>query len=124
MSRDERTYGKIRQKYDAWVTAEADRPSREHLRRVDAYIPVAQGSSDMSRTIYAAIGIGIGVVLLGLAGYAFYSANYWGSFGRDGAQTGYTIVGFFLTVAGVGGILATWNHNFRVLVRRSQGGHH
>ena len=78
----------------------------------------------MSRTIQAAIGIGIGVVLLGLAVYAFMTAAYWGDFGRDGAQTGYMLVGVFLLIAGFGGIAATWNHNFRVLVRPPDDRHH
>jgi hypothetical protein len=69
--------------------------------------------------VQAVIGIGIGVVLLALAAYAFYSASYWGSYGRDGAQVGYALTGFFLLVAGLGGIVATWNHNFRVLTRRA-----
>jgi hypothetical protein len=76
----------------------------------------------MARLVVASIGIGTGVILLALAGFAFYTANYWASFGRDGAAVGYTLVGFFLLVAGGGGALATWNHHFRVL-RRSDHTH-
>lgn len=119
MSRDEKTYGKVGDKYDAWVEAESVRHPRDRLRRIDPYQPVRSGISDMSRTINAAIGIGIGVVLLALAAYAFYSASYWASYGRDGAQVGYTLTGFFLLIAGFGGIFATWNHNFRVLTRKA-----
>ena len=72
----------------------------------------------MSRMIPAAIGIGLGVLLLALAGLSFYTAGSWAEFGRDGAQTGYALAGVFLTIAGLGGIVATWNHNFRVLTRR------
>ena len=118
MSRDSKTYGKVSDQYDAWVEAESNRAQRDRLRRVDIISPPKSGSSDMSRMVHAAIGIGIGVVLLALAAYAFYSASYWGSFGREGAQTGYTLTGLFLLIAGIGGILATWNHNFRVLARR------
>ncbi len=75
----------------------------------------------MSRMVFAAIGVGIGVVLLALSGYAFYTASYWAGFERDGAQVGYTLVGFFLLVAGAGGIAATLNHNFRVLARAERG---
>jgi hypothetical protein len=71
----------------------------------------------MSRTVFAAIGIGIGILLLALSGLAFRSASYWAEFGRDGAAVGYTLVGIFLLVAVRGGIVATWNHNFRVLTR-------
>jgi hypothetical protein len=73
----------------------------------------------MSRMVGAAIGFGIAVTLLALAAYAFYTSAYWGSFGRDGAQVGYFLAGVFLLIAGAGGALATWNHNFRVLVRSS-----
>jgi hypothetical protein len=71
----------------------------------------------MSRLVFSAIGIGAGVILLLLAAYAFYTASYWAGFGRDGAAVGYVLVGFFLLIAGGGGIIATYNHNFRVLVR-------
>lgn len=77
----------------------------------------------MERTVFAAIGIGIGAILLLLAIFAFVTAARWGSLGQDGAAVGYALVGFFLTLAGIGGILATYNHNFRVLTR-SNAGHH
>jgi len=77
----------------------------------------------MNRTIHAAIGIGIGVVLLALAGLAFSRASYWGGFNRDGAQVGFTLAGIFLTIAGLGGIAATWNHNFRVLEGKGRAAH-
>ena len=72
----------------------------------------------MPRMIAATIGFGIGAILLALAAYAFFTSAFWGSFGRDGAQVGYFVAGVFLLIAGIGGILATYNHNFRVLVRR------
>ena len=77
----------------------------------------------MGRTVFAAIGIGIGAILLLLAIFAFVTAAKWGGLGQDGAAVGYTLVGFFLTLAGIGGILSTYNHNFRVL-NRAGGGHH
>jgi len=122
VSRDPKTYGSISKKFDAWTASEEARPERDRLRRVDVYSPPPQGSTEMSRMVAASIGIGIGVVLLALAAYAFYTASYWASFERDGAQVGYTLAGVFLLIAGVGGILATWNHNFRVLVSPSE--HH
>jgi hypothetical protein len=117
MSRDEHTYDDVRHKYDRWVDSEAARPPRAHLRRDNPHPAVRRGESDTSRLVFAAVGIGLGVVLLALAGYAFYTASYWAGFGRDGAQVGYIVVGVFLLVAGLGGIVATYNHNFRVLVR-------
>jgi hypothetical protein len=123
LSKDSRTYGSVSKKFDGWVESEAKRPLRKHLRRVDKYEPSApRGESEMSRTIFAAIGVGIGVLLLALAVYAFFTAGFYGELGRGGARVGYTIVGFFLLIAGFGGIAATLNHNFRVLTR--PGGHH
>lgn len=122
MKRDEQTYGKIRRKYEQWIENESNRPERDRLRRVDPYEPAPTGTSDMSRFVFAAIGIGIGAILLALSAYAFYTAGQWGDYARDGAQTGYTVVGVFLLIAGIGGIAATWNHNFRVLTRRPE--HH
>jgi hypothetical protein len=116
VSRDERTYGRIRQKYDEWVAQEAKRPTREYLRREDPYIPPeTRGDSEMSRMVQAAIGVGIGVVLLALGVIAFVTAVRWGDLGREGALVGYLLVGIFLFIAGLGGIAATLNHNFRVL---------
>jgi len=124
VSRDERTYGKIRQQYDEWVEMEENRPRRDHLRRTDTFThEPAEGNSDMSRLVFAGIGIGIGVILLLLSAYAFQTASYWAGFGRDSARVGYLLVGFFLLIAGAGGIIATWNHSFRVLVRPPQHHH-
>lgn len=122
MSRDEKTYAGIRQRFDDWTEYEASRHERDHLRRTDSDLPPPrEGNPEMSRMVFAAIGVGIGVVLLALSGYAFYTASYWAGFERDGAQVGYTLVGFFLLVAGAGGIAATLNHNFRVLARAERG---
>lgn len=123
MSRDERTYSKVSEKYDRWIESEANRPTRDYLRRDDPYTPPkSRGDSDMSKMVFTAIGVGLGVVLLVLAGFSFYTAASWGELGRDGAQVGYNLVGVFLLVAGLGGIAATWNHNFRVLTRTAR--HH
>jgi hypothetical protein len=120
VSRDERTYGGIRQKYDAWVETESARPERDRLRRVDSTPIETKDVSEMSRMAFAAIGFGIAAVLLALAGYAFYTADYYGSFMKDGAATGYTVVGVFLLIAGIGGLAAVWNHNFRALPKGPQ----
>jgi hypothetical protein len=123
VSRDEKTYSRIRRQYDAWVTAETS-PVRERIRRVDTYSPPTGGNPEMSRTVHAAIGFGIGVLLLALSGYAFSRSGYWGGFGRDGAQVGYALASFFLLIAGSGGIAATWNHNFRVVTGAGGGSSH
>ena len=125
MSRDRATYGSIAQKYDRWVDYEETRAPRARLRRVDPSKPVIPGNNtDMSRTIQAVIGFGIAALILALAGYAFSTASYWAEHGRDGAQVGYILVGVFLCIAGFGGAIAVWNHNFRVLVRRPSSNPH
>jgi uncharacterized membrane protein len=70
--------------------------------------------------VFAAVGVGIGVILLGLAVVAFVAAGNWAELGRDGAQVGYSLTGIFLLIAGFGGIAATLNHNFRVLTAPPQ----
>lgn len=117
MSRDPDTYGRVRRQFEAWVGSEANRPARDRLRRTDPFVYNPPGSSDMFKTVFATIGIGIGIVLLALSAFAFYTASEWSTFDRDGAAVGYTLVGVFLFIAGAGGIVATWNHNFRVLTR-------
>ena len=124
MKRDEGTYGRIGKQYDEYTEIVASKPAAEPrcLPPQKPYVPAPQ-EADMGRTVAAAIGIGIGAILLLLAIFAFVTAANWGGIGQDGAAVGYTLVGFFLTIAGVGGILATYNHNFRVL-NRTGGQHH
>lgn len=118
MKRDEGTYGRIADQYDEWVEIEAGKPVRsEPYPPPQPTATKSKRGTDVSRIIFAAIGIGIGVILLALAGYAFYTASTWAEIDRGGASVGYTLVGLFLVIAGLGGILATWNHNFRVLTR-------
>jgi hypothetical protein len=118
VSKDERTYGRVAAQYDEWTRLESQRPERDHLRRSDpALNPVTTDSTDMSRLVFTAIGVGIGLILLALAAYAFVTAASWADVGRESATVGYILVGIFLSIAGLGGIIATWNHNFRVLTR-------
>lgn len=124
MKRDEGTYGRIGKQYDEYAELAASKPAPapRGLPPQKPFVPAHQ-EADMGRTVFAAIGIGIGVVLLILAIVSFVTAAKWDGLGREGAAVGYTLVGFFLTLAGVGGILATYNHNFRVLAGTG-GGHH
>jgi hypothetical protein len=125
MKRDEGTYGRIGKQFDEYAEIAASKPVAAAPRRVvtqKPYVPAPQ-EAEMGRTVFAAIGIGIGLLLLLLAVLAFATAAKWSGLGRDGAAVGYTLVGVFLTLAGVGGILSTYNHNYRVLTRAG-GGHH
>jgi hypothetical protein len=123
MSADRPTYDKVGRKYDEWLEIQASKPIVAPVRSTRKSPPPDPAGSDMGRMVFASIGIGIGVVLLLLAALALWTAMKWSGFGRDGAAVGYYTVAFFLTVAGVGGIAATWNHNFRVLVRPPQQHH-
>ena len=69
----------------------------------------------MGKTVGAVIGTGIALILLALAAVAFYTAAWWSGYDRDAGVVGYTLVGVFLTVAGLGGLIAVWNHHTRVL---------
>lgn len=113
MKRDAGTYDRIRRTYDEFVEIQKEKPVLQRvLPPQKPYSPEPASDSDMSKTVFAAIGVGIGVVLLALAGYALYVATQWGNDGLTGAATGYGLVAFFLTIAGLGGIAATLNHNF------------
>jgi hypothetical protein len=108
-----RTFDTIRDRYDDWDHPDRARPpSSRGLFQMER-----QADSPIGRIVMTVIGVGIGLVLLGLAGYAFWTAAWWSEVGRAGATTGYRVVGFFLVIAGAGCIAATVNHNFRVLTR-------
>lgn len=118
MKRDRGTYDSVRDKYDEFLEIQANKPVLQRtLPPQRPFSPDTAPENDMGKNVFAAIGVGIGVVLLALAAYSFYVANVWGDGGMTGASTGYAIVAFFLAVAGIGGIAATLNHNYRVLAR-------
>lgn len=125
MDRDRGTYQGVRKKYEDWVEIQKSKPLIARPRRVQTYSHEPQPSSEMGKTVFAAIGFGIGGLLLLLAVLAFVTAARWASLDGEGAAVGYTLVGIFLIIAGTGGIAATYNHNFRVLSpNRAHGGAH
>jgi hypothetical protein len=118
----ESTFETVRARYDAWAASRPPRPAYDaSWSPREPEPPLAMG-----KLVLTAIGVGTGVVLLALAGYAFYSAAWWADAGREPAAIGYATVGVFLIVAGVGAIAATLNHMFRVLDpnRRAAPAHH
>lgn len=118
MKRDESTYGKVSDQYQEWLEIQAEKPARaEAYPPPRPYTPEPEGGSDVARYLFASIGFGLALVLLALAVWAFATAADWAGVARDGAFVGYTLVGVFLCIAGIGGIAAVWNHNFRVLTR-------
>lgn len=127
MKRDNPTYRSIEARYDEYVEIVASKPELKR-REVKAlppqrpYTPPEEGD-DMGRTLVAGIGFGIGALLLLLAAWAFAVASKWSGLDREGAAVAYTVIGFFLVLSGGGGIIATWNHNFRVLTGRGGASH-
>ncbi|HEX2094301.1 MAG TPA: hypothetical protein VHG28_18000 [Longimicrobiaceae bacterium] len=107
------TFRTVRDRYQGWFGGR-DRgflPGRTIAD--DHHELAAGGGKPMNRMVLMGIGGGIGLVLLALAMLSFVTAGRWSDIARDGAEVGYTLIGFFLTVAGLGSIIATWNHNFR-----------
>ena len=125
MKRDDSSYGSVGRKYDEYVDLVASRPAPPPtaLPPQLPYTPEPDRGA-MSRTVQSAIGFGIGALLLLLAILSFVTATKWAGLQRDGAAVGYTLTGVFLTISALGGILATWNHNFRVLVADRRHSHH
>jgi hypothetical protein len=122
MKRDNPTYRSVEARYDEYVEIVESRPEVTQERGLPPQRPYTpQSERDDMGKIFAGIGFGIGALLLLLAVWAFAVAGKWFELERGGAGVGYTLVGLFLTLSGVGGIIATWNHNFRVLAR--PGGH-
>lgn len=114
----DRTQETVRARYKQWfgsgrrpLPGRAVHDGSEYWDETDA----SGGGGGMGRMVLMGIGAVTGLVLLALAGLSFVNAAKWGDYARDGAALGYTLVGFFLTLAGIGALLATWNHNFRVV---------
>lgn len=104
----ESTYGSVRERYRQWSEG---RPKP----RSGSAISMPELPEGVVRTAALGIGIGTGLFLLVLAVTAYVAAGTWGDVDRGGATVAYTLTGIFLTIAGVGCILATLNHLFRVL---------
>jgi hypothetical protein len=66
----------------------------------------------------------LGVMLLALGGMAFMNAARWADLARDGAMVGWSVVGVFLTAAGIAALAGGWNHSFRVLRGAPPRHHH
>jgi hypothetical protein len=115
MNRDQGTYGSIARRYDEWVKIRSERPALERVLPPPRPYTSEPQRNEMGKSVSAAIGVVIGLLILALSALSFATAHRWAELARDGAATGYTVVGFFLLIAGVGGIIATLNHNFRVL---------
>lgn len=120
MKNDSSSHRAVSQKFDEFQEI---RPTPPPGKR--AYSHGAETALLMvtSRPVAVIVGFGVSLLVLALAAYAFSAAVAWAGVNRAGARVGYTIVGFFLTLAGTGGLLATWNHNFR-LPKQQAPAHH
>jgi 4-amino-4-deoxy-L-arabinose transferase-like glycosyltransferase len=116
----EQTFETVRSRYDEWSR------NRPHPAPAEWSPSGHQPNSSMPRSIFAAIGVGLGLLLLLLSAISFWRAWRWADFGREPAAIGFIVVGAFLVVAGVGAIAAVLNHTFRVLSpdRPSSQAHH
>ena len=103
-----RTDDTVRARYRAW----ADANPRPRGATAIGMPEVSEGTVRLAGT---AAGVVVGLGLLVLAAIAFTAAKSWGTIDRGGAVVAYFLTGTFLTIAGVGCIWATLNHNFRVL---------
>ena len=111
MKNNSTTHQEISRKFDDYEETHPSRPPEGRAYSAGAETALLMVTS---KPVAVLVGFGVGLSLLILAGIAFYSAAQWAAFARDGAQVGYNLVGVFLTIAGVGALLATYNHNFRL----------
>lgn len=106
--RDNDTFRTVEGRYESWNEANPRPRSR-------SAIVMPEVSEGVEKLIGTALGFGTAALLLLLAAVALYAASTWGAIERSGALVAYTITGFFLLLAGIGGLAATWNHLFRVM---------
>jgi hypothetical protein len=102
------TMGTVKDRYAAHAEAHPRPRGRTALK-----VPVLSDAAE--RMVGMAAGFGVGALLLVLALTAAVAARSWAEVDRSGAVVGYSITAFFLTLAGVGALAATWNHVFRVI---------
>lgn len=106
----------VRGRYEQWNEANPRRRGPSAIK-----VPVMSDAAE--KLVGMAVGFGVGVLLLLLAAFTFFNAAKWGGVGRDGAQVAYTVTAFFLTLAGLGALAATYNHVFRVIPGEAPHGH-
>jgi hypothetical protein len=104
----DRTDDTVRARYRQWADANP-RP------RGPSAIGMPEVSEGAVRMASLAAGFLVGIGLLALAVTSFVAARSWATIDRGGAVVAYGLTGAFLTIAGVGCIVAVLNHNFRVL---------
>lgn len=117
----DQTFSTVRDRFRAWRAAHPAEPSAPMLDFSEG-LPLPELSEETGRVVFTATGVLIGVVLLVLMIVAITATISWTRLARDGAAVGYGLVAFFLIIAGLGGIIASINHNYRVMRRKPE--HH
>jgi hypothetical protein len=84
-------------------------------RRGPSALKIPEMSDAVEKTLGMAAGFGAGALLLLLAAVAGTAAASWARVDRSGAAVAYSIATFFLLLAGLGAVAATYNHVFRVI---------
>lgn len=110
------TMDTVRGRYEQWNEANPRRRGPSAIK-----VPVMSDAAE--KLVGMALGFGVGVLLLLLAAFTFYNAARWADVARDGAQVAYNVTAFFLTLAGLGALAATYNHVFRVIPGEAPHGH-
>ncbi|MBW3570299.1 MAG: hypothetical protein KY467_04260 [Gemmatimonadetes bacterium] len=104
------TFGTVEARYEKWSEANP-------RRRGPSAIKIPEISDSAEKAVGMAMGFGAGVVLLLLAVVAGTAAASWARVDRSGAAVAYSVTTFFLLLAGLGALGATYNHVFRVIPR-------
>jgi len=102
------TFQTVEGRYEKWNAANP-RP------RGPSALKVPVMSDEAEKLVGMAMGFGAGVVLLVLAVITALNAADWGAVDRSGAKVAYAVAAFFLALAGLGALGATYNHVFRVM---------
>jgi hypothetical protein len=112
--KDDPTFESVRKRHGEWREDNPAKPYRSALDFSEG-LPMPELAPRTAKLLFTAIGLGIGGTLLVLAVVALTASRSWADAGRDGAAIGYALPVLFLTVSGLGCILATVNHNFKVM---------
>ena len=102
------TFSTVEGRYQKWSEANP-------RRRGPSALKVPEISDAVEKTVGMAVGFGAGALLLLLAAAAAAAAASWARVDRSGAAVAYSITTFFLLLAGLGALAATYNHVFRII---------
>lgn len=102
------TFGTVEGRYQKWSESNPRRRGPSALK-----VPVMSDAAE--NMVGMAVGFGMGALLLVLAATAATAAASWARVDRSGAAVAYSVATFFLLLAGLGALAATYNHVFRII---------